>query len=129
MTQRTPIADALGVAELTAAGARVLRVNGQDYDYIPPHDGYLEGMYRRNPGHGSSNACFSITDWQPRPDVVEHIVGVYLAGGSHQSNPRRVGKDEARATLERARATAEGWRNVRPGERAERLSLVRVEHA
>ena len=86
-------------------------------------------MYRRNPGYGSSNACFSITAWQPRTEAVAHAVGVYLAGGSHRSNPRRIGKDEARATLERARMTVEGWRNARPGEHAERLGMIRVAHA
>lgn len=56
-TNQNPIATILGIRPVKSS----LTILGRFYQYLPSRDGYSEGMYRADAGHGVSNPCFSIS--------------------------------------------------------------------
>lgn len=59
----------------------IVVINGREYDYMASDGrvgGTCEGIYRRNPGYGGSNPCFSLH----MVPAAHHrmVLGGYLAG-------------------------------------------------
>lgn len=96
------IASLLGIT--APAGRAILEIEGNTYEYHPAGTDTYEGIYRRShAGFGSSNACFSFTGQPNGGDATQ--LGIYLAGGSHRSDPRRITGPVARVALTRAQQT------------------------
>ena len=103
---KNPIAHTLGFSAVAVAhGQFAIDFGGRIYDYKAERPGVYEGIYRRIGGHGSSNACFSVTQIDEKTSVIEHQIGVYFSGGSHTSNPRAVKRDEATSVFAHVRDT------------------------
>jgi hypothetical protein len=94
MTNLNPIATILGIKPVKST----LTILGRHYQYMPAANGYGEGMYRADAGHGVSNPCFSISPYAG-PDNAggAQRLGQYLTG-----KRQGVKRAEAEAALARA---------------------------